>query len=402
MQQHDHASPTSVSSNRFLNYIRTTESIIHSYNGAEPFHLFLKKYFSSNKKHGSRDRKEIAALCYNYFRVCVGVSNEINFTEKTLTATFLCNNVPLKILELFKPELNNSISFPLEKKIALVKKEFDFNKLFPFLHELSDQIDSRLFENSFFIQPKLFIRIRAQFRNMVFEKLNAKKILFEKINDDCLAFANSEKIDRVLDIDREAVIQDYNSQRTLELLTPVIDKTAEKISVWDCCAGSGGKSILAMDTFKNIKLAVSDRRKQILINLQKRFKNAGIKKYHLFPADLEQSPASLELFNIIIADVPCSGSGTWARTPEQLTFFGKNKIEEYATLQQNIIKNILPNLLAGGYILYITCSVFKKENEENVDRFQKQYHLAIKGMDYLKGYEMQADTMFVALLQKEK
>lgn len=402
MQQHDHASPTFVSSNRFLNYIRTTESIIHSYNGAEPFHLFLKKYFSSNKKHGSRDRKEIAALCYNYFRVCVGVSNEINFTEKTLTATFLCNNVPLKILELFKPELNNSISFPLEKKIALVKKEFDFNKLFPFLHELSDQIDSRLFENSFFIQPKLFIRIRAQFRNMVFEKLNAKKILFEKINDDCLAFANSEKIDRVLDIDREAVIQDYNSQRTLELLTPVIDKTAEKISVWDCCAGSGGKSILAMDTFKNIQLTVSDRRKQILINLQKRFKNAGIKKYHLFPADLEQSPASLELFNIIIADVPCSGSGTWARTPEQLTFFGKNKIEEYATLQQNIIKNILPNLLAGGYILYITCSVFKKENEENVDRFQKQYHLAIKGMDYLKGYEMQADTMFVALLQKEK
>src|SRR5690606_27157702 len=107
-----------------------------------------------------------------------------------------------------------------------------------------------------------------------------------------------------------------------------------KLSVWDCCAASGGKSILAKDILKNIQLTVSDIRKSILINLEKRFASAGIKAYTAKVADLtdpsfSHSPLAPSerfsragthhsAFDLIICDAPCSGSGTWARTPEQL------------------------------------------------------------------------------------
>ena len=78
---------------------------------------------------------------------------------------------------------------------------------------------------------------------------------------------------------------------------------------------------------------------------------------------------------MIIADVPCTGSGTWGRTPEQLYYFEDRKIEEYASLQKQIVTNVISHLAPGGYFLYITCSVFKKENEEAIDFIKDKFQL---------------------------
>ena len=202
------------------------------------------------------------------------------------------------------------------------------------------------------------------------------------------------------------MVQDYNSQKTLDLVKPFFHDGTGEISVWDCCAGSGGKSILAFDLLKNISLTVSDTRKNILENLKARFSNAGIINYKCVLTDLQNPVSSPEIkaqqFDLIIGDVPCSGSGTWARTPEQLHFFREKDIEKYALLQKKIIEIALPHLKKNGHFLYITCSVFKKENEENVDFIRSSLNLNLIQMEYLKGYKIQADTMFVALFQKKE
>ena len=389
--------------NYFHKYLQYASFIISSYKGNEPFHLFLKKYFSQNKKHGSKNRKLIATLCYNYFRLGFGVSENTNQSEKFLIAIFLCENKFSLLLQFFKPEWNASVLLPQKEKLALVRKEFEVEKIFPFPGELSEEINFQKFSLSFLIQPKLFIRIRPGFKNIVYNKIKAANISFEEINDDCLAFSNNEKVSAILDVDKEVVVQDHNSQQTLNLLKPLIRKSENEIEIWDCCAGSGGKSILAFDLFEKIYLTVTDRRKNILENLKSRFGNAGIKKYRLINADLEKSSAEIdESFDIIIADVPCTGSGTWTRTPEQLHFFKQNEIEKYVSLQRKIIENTLPHLKNNGRLLYITCSVFKKENEENVTFFQEKYELDLLKKEYLKGYEMQADTLFVALFKKNR
>ncbi len=396
---------------RYLNY---SIAILEKYNGDEPFHLYLKKYFSVNKKHGSKDRKQITSLCYDYFRVGFAVSDTIDISQKILLATFLIEKKSSSLLEKLKPEWNEQIALDIFSKIEMVKDVFSLEKIFPYPDEISKQINPEYFCLSFLIQPKLFIRIRPGYKNVVFDKLKSAQISFEKINGDCLAFSNNEKVSEILNIDKEAVIQDFNSQQTLNLFTSYIapqtlsvrnqkSEIRNSTSVWDCCAASGGKSILAYDLFKNIELTVSDTRKSILENLKKRFAKAGIKNYHSFVADLSISlpeKSILEKQDFIIADVPCSGSGTWARTPEQLHFFSKKKIEEYSNLQRKIVSNAIDYLNENGYLLYITCSVFKKENEENVNFFQKNLNLQLVRSNYLEGYEMQADTLFAALFKK--
>ena len=390
--------------NYFHRHINYAISILEHYDGREPFHLYLKKYFSQNKKHGSKDRKQIAALCYNYFRVGKAVSSSVGVKEKLLLASFLILKKTSSILEKLKPQWNEKTGLDLSEKMEMISDIFSLEKLFPFKNELSDEIDFYQFSLSFLIQPKLFIRIRPGNKNAVFDKLKDGDIPFEKVGENCLAFSNTEKVSDIIAIDKEAVIQDFNSQRTLNLFASHIAHYTSKISLWDCCAASGGKSILAFDLLKNIELTVSDTRKNILENLKKRFAKAGIKNYHSFVADLSVLPPSEEVRgrpDWIIADVPCSGSGTWSRTPEQLLFFDKEKIEEYSMLQKKIVSNAVKNLKEDGLLLYITCSVFKKENEENVLFLQKDMELELLKATYFKGYQIQADTLFAALFKKK-
>ncbi len=409
--QNDEVHSSDKKASHFQKYFQYALSIISSYKGNEPFHLFIKKYFSFNKKHGSRDRKIITALCYNYFRVGITVSN-INFEENFLLSTFLCEIKPSPMLEYYKPGWNSLITQPLNDKLKLVEKEFDIQKIFPFGDELSNEINLQKFSISFLIQPKLFIRIRPEYINSVLAKIKKIGFYFERLGENCVAFSNNEKVNTILEIDKEAVIQDYNSQQVGDFIAsylPVrqagIVHHTSNISIWDCCSGSGGKSILAYDILKNVQLTVTDIRKNILSNLKKRFAKASIKNYHSFVADISDLSSIKKIKerpDLIIADVPCSGSGTWARTPERLFFFNKNEIEKFASLQKKIIENIVPVLKKNGYLLYITCSVFKKENEENAFFIQQNLQLNLIEMKYLKGYEMQADTLFAALFKKFK
>lgn len=120
---------------------------------------------------------------------------------------------------------------------------------------------------------------------------------------------------------------------------------------------------MAKDLYRDIQLTVSDVRESILQNLYRRFQKAGIKNYEALLSDLSATNCRLpgKSFQMIIADLPCTGSGTWARTPEQLYFFKPDKIAYYSDLQKKILSNVVPTLQKGGHLVYITCSVFKKK-----------------------------------------
>jgi len=140
-----------------------------------------------------------------------------------------------------------------------------------------------------------------------------------------------------------------------------------------------------------------------LQNLHQRFRKAGIDKYDYFVCDLAKgkSPLPNIHYSNIICDVPCSGSGTWGRTPEQLYFFKVDKINYYTALQQKIITNAMAQLKPGGHFIYITCSVFAAENEKQVAFIKKQFQVELLQMEFLKGYDKQADSMFVAVFKNK-
>ena len=389
---------------RYYSYINSAKQILQAYHGEEPFASFLKKYFSANKKYGSKDRKHISNLCYCFFRLGKA-GMDLDAEERILTGLFLSTVESNEILATISPEWNDKVRVSINEKLLIIKYSLLIPKIFPWQSELSCGIDHKKFCESFLVQPDLFIRLRPGKEDLVKHKLKNAGIEFLEVSGSALALPNTSKLENIIRVDKEAVIQDHSSQLVGGFIKSEIEKFDKDVSVWDCCAASGGKSIMTYDINPEIQLTVSDIRESILANLKKRFQKAEINNYKSFVIDLEKNNIQQSIinnqFSMIIADVPCSGSGTWSRTPEQLFYFDERKIDEYASLQKKILSNIIPHLKPGGSLIYITCSVFKKENEEVAEFARSDLSLRLIKQEVIKGYDKRADSMFVAVLGKD-
>lgn len=388
---------------RFQSYFNTAVALIQGYNGTTPLVHYLKQYFASEKKHGAKDRKYIAHLCYSYYRLGYALK-ELTVKERLRIALFFAEKTPGYWNGLYKSDWIKNWSDDLKDRVAYVEQQypvFSIQHIYPWKEEMSAGVDLAELCYAQFTQPDLFIRLRPGNEEQVKQKLKKAEIPFTEMGNRSLALANGTKLDTVLNIDEEAVIQDLNSQNVQDFFPTHL--TSSPAQVWDCCAASGGKSLLAKDVLQHIELTVSDARNSILHNLQTRFEKAKLVRYKSFQADLStstfQSPT--EAFDLVICDAPCTGSGTWSRTPEQLSFFGTDKITLFTALQKKISQNIIRAIKPGGYLLYITCSLFKRENEDIVQLLlTENKSLELVKQALLTGYHQKSDTMFVALLKK--
>ena len=393
---------------KYDNLLRYAVRVVDAYNGEKPLHIWLKDFFRANPQMGSRDRKLVSEMAYCFYRL----GHSLNRAEtggRILAGLFLCNELPLPALEYLKPEWHEAIGKPVEEKIEILRKtfpDFSIEQIFPFENLLSKGVDHSAWCLSFLKKPELFIRIRKGKEEAVLSKLLEKKVVFkEHIPDDqlffkALSFPNGTRLDEVLDLNREAVVQDLSSQKTGSFMK-MPDADPEKIiHAWDCCAASGGKSILLADLYPTLDLTVSDIRKSILENLRKRFAEAGIIRYQAFEGDLTvEKEVPRQLFNLIIADLPCTGSGTWSRTPEALYFFNPDTIAQYRKRQDRILSNVLCNLKPGGMIVYITCSVFAAENEQVSESLAGRGFQMVK-QNMIPGYADRADCLFASCFRK--
>lgn len=388
---------------RYHSYLASATKLVDSYRKGTPLAYHLKQFFSGDKKYGSRDRKAIGSMCYHYFRVARALGNASPTAGKIVYALFLCEHKPNDCLQVLGPELNEQVSLPVKSKFELLN--IPLSGLFPFTDELGEGIDKELFSVSFLQQPLVFVRIRPGRRDVVIAGLKAAGMPFESAGEHCLRVPGSSALDKVVRMNKDIVVQDLNSQKVFDYLPGHADGAGlqSPVTIWDCCAASGGKSILLYDILKGkVKLTVSDIRENILSNLQKRLQQAGVAIYKRFTADLSKQSGLLaeEKFSIIICDVPCTGSGTWSRNPEQLYSFDRAQILSFHNRQQQIVSNAITHMEEKGLLFYITCSVFKMENEAVVGFIKEKFHLQLLQMEYLKGYEHAADTMFVAVFKK--
>ena len=381
---------------KFDNQLRYATTILTSYQGGTPLHAWLKDFFRQHKQMGSRDRKTVSNMVYAFYRLGHAVRG-LPVDQRILLGLFLVHDQPGELLEYFRPEWRQQAGKPLEDKINFIHdKGIDFTpaEIFPWKDELSEGIDHHAFCLSFLRQPDLFLRIRPGYEQQVLSRTN--EVAHEFIPPFTLRLPNGTKVEALFTPDKEVVIQDYSSQR----IAGFLPSPASPVIFWDACAASGGKSILAYDIIPGINITVSDIRESILKNLQQRFRQAGITKFYSFIADLTRKDTVLSSdtlpYNLVLADVPCTGSGTWSRTPEELFFFNPGKILTYSAAQKAIVGNIVPRLAPGADFVYTTCSVFKKENEVITGLVREKFGLRQEQAGAIKGYDQKADTMFAA------
>ncbi|MBX2940195.1 MAG: Fmu (Sun) domain-containing protein [Ferruginibacter sp.] len=382
---------------KYHSYLHTATQIIQAFHGEVPLAVYLKQYFSQHKKFGSKDRKALSALCYQYYRVAHISTGDVPFT--ICMGAFLCNHQPSAFLETHFPEWNAKIHGSAADKLLFL--HLPANIPYPFRTHLSPQIEEPSFAASILKQPEVFLRVRPGKWKSVVKALQDAGIAYQTEPHDILRLPAAVKVHEVLHVNRDVVVQDIQSARVLEGL-PAGVADGEIKDVWDGCAASGGKSILMYDFLKGrLRLTVTDIRKGILQKLKERLQQARVPVYHAAVADVTTPDHGIHsMFDIILYDAPCTGSGTWSRTPEQLYFFKEKDIEAYQHKQQQMVQNIWPQLKPGGYLVYITCSVFTAENEALVHYISQLNQAKLLQAQYFKGYDMRADTLFAAVWEK--
>src|SRR5690606_8918108 len=238
---------------------------------------------------------------------------------------------------------------------------------------------------SHLIQPDLFIRVPNNNKVVVEGELVEHGVAVAPVFGNAYRLENGSKLQNIKKIEGLYEVQDLSSQQSLEglSLTP-----GEKW--WVACAASGGKSLLLLDRCPLIDLLVSDIRRSVLRNLDERFDKAKIKtNYRKKVLDLTQDIDHLmngETFDAILVDAPCSGSGTWGRTPEMLSQFDEERIQTFASLQRQIVDTVVRYLKPQGILVYITCSVFEAENEQLVRYLEDKHALVVEEGGIIKGY----------------
>lgn len=159
-------------------------------------------------------------------------------------------------------------------------------------------------------------------------------------------------------------VQDEGSQIVADL---VFARAGEQ--VFDFCAGAGGKTLALAAAMENKgQVHAWDADKQRLAPIFERLKRAGTRNVQVHAADADLTPLEGR-FDRVIVDAPCTGSGTWRRHPDAKWRLTPQQLEKRVAEQRGILDDATRFVRPGGYLCYITCSVFAEENEAQIYAF---------------------------------
>lgn len=167
-------------------------------------------------------------------------------------------------------------------------------------------------------------------------------------------------------------IQDEGSQ-----LIAQICNAKPGMQVMDYCAGAGGKTLaLAAAMERKGRIVAMDNDPRRLKKGRERYKKAKLADI-IEVRDLEENIKWLKRqkgkFDIVLTDVPCTGTGTWRRNPDmRWRVFGPS-LEELTTIQAEILNKAAPLVKPGGRFIYATCSLLPDENEAQIEAFLKAH-----------------------------
>lgn len=159
-------------------------------------------------------------------------------------------------------------------------------------------------------------------------------------------------------------IQDEGSQIVGDL---VFARSGE--SILDYCAGGGGKTLSLAASMENKgQIHAYDSDKSRLAPIHERLKRAGTRNVQVHAPKSDMS-ALIGKMDKVVIDAPCTGSGTWRRRPDAKWRFDEKNMETRVEQQEEVLSEAAPFVKPGGHMIYITCSIFPEENENQVYSF---------------------------------
>ena len=162
----------------------------------------------------------------------------------------------------------------------------------------------------------------------------------------------------------QVVIQDEASQLVAALIGRV---PAQDSRILDCCAAPGGKTLAIADQNPSASITAVEVYPHRARLMQRLLRASGPTQIKTLVADARNLPITAS-FDRILADVPCSGTGTLSRNPEIKWRLQPEDLPELHNRQLAIVRSALKQLASGGRLIYSTCSLEKEENEKVVEQ----------------------------------
>ena len=163
--------------------------------------------------------------------------------------------------------------------------------------------------------------------------------------------------------DGSVELQDVASQAVAQAVP-----LAAGARVLDYCAGGGGKT-LAMGARLPLRLFAHDAEPGRMRDLPQRAERAGISVQLLDGAAVARAAP----FDLVLADAPCSGSGSWRRDPEGKWRLTEARLAQVCTLQAQILDQCADLVTCGGRLAYATCSLLEAENRTQIAQFLRRH-----------------------------
>ena len=163
-------------------------------------------------------------------------------------------------------------------------------------------------------------------------------------------------------------IQDEGSQIVADLVYPQAGD-----QVFDYCAGAGGKTLALSAAMENKgQIHAWDADKTRLAPIFDRLKRAGTRNVQVHAADADLSALEGKMDRVLV-DAPCTGSGTWRRNPDAKWRLQPAALEKRLEEQAAVLDAATRYVKPGGFVMYVTCSVFPQENEHQVYAFGERH-----------------------------
>ena len=183
-------------------------------------------------------------------------------------------------------------------------------------------------------------------------------------------------------------LQDASSQA-------IVADLPEAEKILDYCAGGGGKALAL--AAQGRKVIAHDINFDRMMDIPARAERAGT-SIKLLATDMIKAEG---LFDLVLVDAPCTGSGAWRRSPEGKWALTEERLAELTVVQDSILDETVQYVSQGGTLVFGTCSVFKCENEDRISAFLARH----SGWKCVKQTRLDvsemADGFFAAHLTRE-
>ncbi|MFR0018506.1 MAG: 16S rRNA (cytosine(967)-C(5))-methyltransferase RsmB [Paraclostridium sp.] len=219
-------------------------------------------------------------------------------------------------------------------------------------------------------KPNLYIRVNTTkiTKDELIEKLKVQGIVCSKVNgiDEAIMVQNLKNIEgNKLFRDGLFTVQDISS-----MLVGKVTNPKEGSLILDMCSAPGGKTTHLATLMNNsgqvIARDVFEHKLKLINNTVNRLGLKNVKVENLDALEIDES--SIDKFDYVVSDVPCSGMGIIKRKPE-IKFKKEEELKDLPAIQGAILNNAAKYVKVGGHLIYSTCTIHDEENIDIINKF---------------------------------